>query len=155
MLGPEAVVTAVVDGGRGFADQVRLVPWGDARDSARRRPSGAKEAADRPLPWPGRLSRPSPAIVLDPPRPADLCDAEGRSVEVSGRGLLSSDPAALAVGNGALARIVAWAGPWPLEERWWEAGRRRRARIQVVVEDGEAYVVSRETGGWWIEAVYG
>jgi protein ImuB len=50
---------------------------------------------------------------------------------------------------------VAWAGPWPLEERWWEAGRRRRARMQVVVEGGEAYVVSRETGCWRVEASYG
>jgi protein ImuB len=155
LLGPEAVVTAVMEGGRGLADQVRLVPWGDAADPTRRRPAGAKEAADRPTPWPGRLARPSPAIVLDPPRTADLCDAEGRPVEVSGRGLLSSEPAALAVENGAFERIVAWAGPWPLEERWWEAGRRRRARMQVVVEGGEAYVVSRETGCWRVEASYG
>ena len=155
LLGPEAVVTAVVEGGRGFADQVRLVPWGDARQSIRRRPVGAKEDADRPTPWPGRLSRPSPAVVHDPPRTADLCDATGQPVEVSGRGLLSSEPAVLAVENGAFEPIVAWAGPWPLEERWWEAGRRRRARIQVVMEGGAAYVVSRETGGWWVEATYG
>ena len=155
LIGPEAVVTAVVEGGRGFAEQVRVVPWGDAREPTRRRPPGAKEVADQPIPWPGRLARPSPAIVHDPPRTADLCDSEGRPVEVSGRGLLSSDPAALAVGNGPFERIVTWAGPWPLEERWWEAGRRRRARFQVVVEGGEAYVVSRETGCWWVEATYG
>ena len=155
LLGPDAVVTAVLEGGRGFSDQVRLVPWGDARQSTRRRPAGAKEAADRPPPWPGRLARPSPAIVHEPPRTADLCDAAGQPVEVSGRGLLSSEPAALAVENGAFEPVVAWAGPWPLEERWWEGSRRRRARIQVVLEGGEAYVVSRETGGWWVEATYG
>ena len=33
LLGPEAVVTAVLGGGRGFAEQVRLVPWGDERVS--------------------------------------------------------------------------------------------------------------------------
>src|SRR5205085_1064867 len=34
MLGPEAVVTAVVGGGRSPAEQVRLVPWGDPREPA-------------------------------------------------------------------------------------------------------------------------
>ncbi|MGW0215198.1 DNA polymerase Y family protein [Micromonospora chokoriensis] len=35
ILGPEAVVTAVLGGGRSPADQVRLVPWGDERVPAR------------------------------------------------------------------------------------------------------------------------
>jgi protein ImuB len=34
LLGPEAVVTAVLVGGRDPAERVRLVPWGDARDGA-------------------------------------------------------------------------------------------------------------------------
>ncbi len=42
MLGPEAVLTAVLAGGRAPAEQVRLVPWGDERASvARRAPPGA------------------------------------------------------------------------------------------------------------------
>lgn len=198
LLGPEAVVTAVLGGGRGFADQVRLVPWGDARDGGagaaatgppgigtaatgsagtgsarsfgigssgtgaarppvvrRRRASGAREAADRPAPWPGRLAQPSPAIVHQPPRTADICDHQGRPVEVSGRGLINTAPAALAVEGGPFVEIVQWAGPWPLEERWWELDGRRRARLQVVLADGEAHVVYREAGGWWLEASYG
>jgi protein ImuB len=164
LLGPEAVVTAVLEGGRGFADQVRLVPWGDDRGerpirSGRGRAApgsvSTKRPADRPAPWPGRLSHPSPAIVHQPPRPADLCDADGQPVEVSARGLLSSPPAALAVENGPLEEIVRWAGPWPVEERWWEAGGRRRARIQVVLGGGSAHVVCRESGAWWVEASYG
>ncbi|WBC17087.1 DNA polymerase Y family protein [Micromonospora sp. WMMA1998] len=35
ILGPEAVVTAVLGGGRSPAEQVRLVPWGDERAPAR------------------------------------------------------------------------------------------------------------------------
>ncbi|MFI7605108.1 DNA polymerase Y family protein [Micromonospora sp. NPDC049366] len=35
ILGPEAVLTAVLGGGRSPADQVRLVPWGDERLPAR------------------------------------------------------------------------------------------------------------------------
>ncbi|MEU7584995.1 DNA polymerase Y family protein [Micromonospora sp. NPDC049230] len=39
ILGPEAVVTAVLGGGRSPADQVRLVPWGDERLPARPGPA--------------------------------------------------------------------------------------------------------------------
>ncbi len=144
LLGPDAVATAVLGGGRGFAEQVRLVPWGDAR-----------EEADGSAPWPGRLRRPSPAIIHRPARTADLCDRDGRPVTVSGRGLLSAAPAALAVEDGPFVEILRWAGPWPLEERWWEPGGRRRARLQVILADGEAHVVCREAGGWWLEATYG
>src|SRR5205814_215917 len=35
MLGPDAVVTAVVGGGRSPGEQVRLVPWGDRREAVR------------------------------------------------------------------------------------------------------------------------
>jgi protein ImuB len=101
------------------------------------------------------LSHPSPAIVHQPPVPADLCDTGGHPVEVSARGLLSSVPAALAVENGPFEEIVSWAGPWPIEERWWEAGGRRRARLQVVLTGGGAHVVCREAGAWWVEASYG
>jgi protein ImuB len=39
LLGPQAVVTAVLGGGRGPAEQIRLVPWGDPREPTR--PPGA------------------------------------------------------------------------------------------------------------------
>jgi len=30
--------------------------------------------------------------------------------------------------------VVAWAGPWPVEERWWDPRRARRAvRLQLLV----------------------
>ena len=145
LLGPDAVVTAVLQGGRGCADQVRLVPWGDARGAGR---------AEQVGPWPGRLSWPSPAVVHVPPKPADLCDGQGRPVEVSARGVPSAAPAGLAVGPGRFEEVVRWAGPWPLEERWWEGGGRRRARFQVVMATGEAHLVYREGGGWWLEGSY-
>ncbi len=158
LLGPEAVTTAVLAGGRGFAEQVRLVPWGDARDGGGRldrRPPGAKEGPDQPVPWPGRLARPSPAIVHQPQRTADLCGPGGVPVEVSGRGMLSATPMGLAVENGPFEEIRQWAGPWPVEEKWWEADGRRRARLQLVMAGGAAHVVCREGGGWWLEATYG
>ena len=158
MLGPDAVSTAALGGGRGYAEQVRLVPWGDDRGGDKvvgrpaRRPSGKVEP---PPPWPGRLGAPAPALVHQPPLTADLCDHDGRPVEVSGRGTLSGDPSALAIEGGGLEEVACWAGPWPLEERWWESGGRRRARVQVVLGDGQAHLIYREAGQWWVEASYG
>jgi protein ImuB len=150
MLGPDAVVTAVLGGGRDFAEQVRLVSWGDAREEALvvRRPK------EPPPPWPGRLGGPSPAIVYDRPPRADLRDEQGRPVEVSGRGTISAAPLRIAIDGCSPAPVAAWAGPWPLEERWWEEGGRRRARLQILLEDGDAYLVTRENGSWWVEASY-
>lgn len=73
---------------------------------------------------------------------------------VSGRGVISGAPAALAIEGGPAEAVIRWAGPWPLEERWWEQGGRRRARVQVLLENGEAHLVSRESGRWWVEATY-
>jgi protein ImuB len=145
MLGPEAVMTAVLAGGRGFADQVRLVPWGDERDAS-------ADAASRP--WPGRLANPSPAAVHSPAPPAEVLDAGGEPVEVSSRGTISAAPAAVSIQGGPWNAVAAWAGPWPLEERWWENRGRRRARLQVVLDDGEAHLLTRESGRWWVEATY-
>ncbi|HEX6873818.1 MAG TPA: DNA polymerase Y family protein, partial [Micromonosporaceae bacterium] len=46
LLGPDAVFTAVPGGGRGYADRVRLVPWGDERSP--RRPGGDERSPRRP-----------------------------------------------------------------------------------------------------------
>jgi protein ImuB len=147
MLGPEAVTTAVLVGGRDPADQVRQVPWGDARPTA----VGSAEAP----PWPGRLAGPSPATIHRPPWPAELRDGAGGPVGVTGRGVISAPPASVAIADGPARKVAGWAGPWPLEERWWEAGGRRKAWLQVLLDDGAAYLVARQGGRWWVEATYG
>ncbi|QDY09812.1 DNA polymerase Y family protein [Micromonospora sp. HM134] len=48
ILGPEAVVTAVLGGGRSPADQTRLVPWGDERLPARPGPPPLPGAPAKP-----------------------------------------------------------------------------------------------------------
>jgi protein ImuB len=51
--------------------------------------------------------------------------------------------------------VVAWAGPWPHELRWWaRATRRRRALWQVVVHDDLACLVAVEGGRAAVEAIY-
>ncbi|WP_349875888.1 DNA polymerase Y family protein [Micromonospora sp. HUAS YX12] len=182
ILGPEAVVTAVLGGGRSPADQVRLVPWGDERVPARPGPpplppaAPAPGAASAPVvvpagggagrragrgrvtpepPWPGRIPPPSPAVVLPAPLPADVRDAAGEPVVVSARLAVSAAPARLTVGDGRPAEITGWAGPWPVDERWWApAEARRRARFQVCLADGAALLLAVEGGQWLVEAIY-
>lgn len=172
LLGPEAVVTAVVGGGRDAVEQVQLIPWGTPRGPRHpgsplspgpkpRRPAltaTARTTMGRPAheipPWPGHLPGPSPAVVHITPRPARVRDAAGRPVAVTGRSDLSAPPAELAIETGGWMAVTAWAGPWPVEERWWDEGGRRRARFQMGVTTGAAYLVVREGGQWWVEATY-
>ncbi|WP_433726636.1 DNA polymerase Y family protein [Actinoplanes sp. CA-051413] len=247
LLGPEAVLTAVLGGGRSADDQVRLVPWGDERTPARPTgeaavplpalepvvvslvdppalvalpspppealPAGKDEAGEewgigarlwavpsgavagsrpgvaarkeepkleaatpgktvpgeagrkrgrkgvkRPVPmppWPGRLPRPAPALVLPQALPAVVLDADRRPVGVSARLELTGDPTFLLIGTAAPVVIAGWAGPWPVDERWWApAEARRRARFQVSLDDGRALLLSLAAGHWAIEAIY-
>ena len=167
ILGPDAVVTAVLQGGRGPAERVRFVAWGDSSGeedenrgsvlspgSSRPRRGGSRRA-EEPPPWPGRLVEPSPALVHRLPQPAEVRDEDGSEVEVTGRGALSSPPASVSIGGRGWQEVVAWAGPWPAEERWWDGGGRRRARFQILLSGGEAHLLTRESGGWWVEASYG
>jgi protein ImuB len=117
-----------------------------SRSSASRGPGAA--------PWPGRIPEPSPAIVHHEPVLAEVQDARSVPVTVNGRGLLSEDPAWLRV-SGDWARIVAWAGPWPVDERWWDPkAHQRLARLQVTSQEDIAYLLKLSDGQWWIEATY-
>ncbi len=145
LLGPEAAVTAVLQGGRDYFEQVVLVPWGEPRTASR--------PGDSP-PWPGRLPGVAPAIVHHPPLPAQLMDRERDQITVGRRGGASAAPAWLAIGQGKPLAIEAWAGPWPLEERWWDGGGRRRARLQACTANGAAYLLACERQRWWVEATY-
>ena len=50
--------------------------------------------------------------------------------------------------------VAAWAGPWPVEELWWEVNSRRVARFQVVGVDGRAWLMTWDDGVWFTEAAY-
>jgi protein ImuB len=106
---------------------------------------------------------PAPAVVYAAGAPvgdgavqvaAEVLGPDGLPVEVSARGLLSAVPACVSVAGGPVRRVTGWAGPWPIEERWWDGGGRRRARLQVLLESGEAHLLSRERGRWAVEASY-
>ena len=151
LLRPESVTTPVLQGGRTPDEQVVWIPWGDdlpPRPDQSRPPEGG--------PWPGAVPPPAPAIVFKPARPAELLDAGGRPVTVSGRGEASAAPArlnspALPRGGG---RVEAWAGPWLQDLRWWDPNARRRRAMWQIVAAGVACLVSVEAGDAHLEAVY-
>jgi protein ImuB len=152
MLGAEAVLVPERAGGRGPGDAVRLVPAVGV-DLRERDLVGGRPAVTAP--WPGRVPAPAPAVVHRPPRPATVDDATGAAVEVSGRGLLSADPATFSFDGGAPVALEGWAGPWMIDERWWDTSTRRRAaRLQLLSIDGRAWLAVREHGRWWVEATY-
>ena len=144
MLGHEAVVTAAIGGGRMLADRQVLVPWGD------RPPERTGDA-----PWPGSLPALAPASVFRERLPIALLDARGGIVAIDARGAISAPPERFAVGGGEAAPVRAWAGPWPVVERWWDAEHAKRVhRFQVVDDDGCAWLLVRDGEGWWAEARY-
>lgn len=152
LLGACSVVVPEWRGSRDPATQIALVP-AEAVDLTVERPGAHRARAVGP--WPGRLPTPSPAWVHVDPVDAEVVDAAGQPVRVSGRGLLSGAPARVSVAGGPWCEVVGWAGPWPLEERWWDSARgRRRARVQVVTADGRARLVVLEQGSWQVTATY-
>lgn len=150
-LGPDAVLVPEWRGGRDPGDRVGLVPVGAVDLTA---PRPASDPSWVGAPWPAQVPAPSPARVHPEPVPARVVDARGEPVAVTGRGTCSAPPDRVAVGRGRWADVTAWAGPWPVEERWWDPeSARRRARFQVVTEAG-AWLLALEGGRWWAEAEY-
>ena len=120
-----------------------------------RKVKAGKTAKPADAPWPGRLPAPLPAVVLDRPEPITVTDCGGDPVTVSGRGEASAAPWQVTDSTGRSQAVVAWAGPWPLDERWWRpSARRRQARFQLVLNDGSAHLCVLEAGRWQREATY-
>ncbi|WP_122818119.1 DNA polymerase Y family protein [Nocardioides pantholopis] len=151
MLGHDAVVAPVLQGGRSPAERQAVVPWGE-------RPTGLRP---RELPWPGSIPPPAPARVLATPWPAEVVAGGGHLVCVDERGAVRGEPTRFRTGSGeGWQQVAAWAGPWPVEELWWEAAPgsepRRVARFQVVGVDGRAWLLTYDSAGgrWVTEAAY-
>lgn len=157
MLGHEGVGTAVIAGGRLLAERTVFVPWGDAPPAAAPGSNGA--------PWPGNLPPVAPATVYSTRPPVTVLDEHGDGLDVDARGMLSGAPASLRIGEQAERGVSAWAGPWPVVERWWDAASARRLyRFQIVDSSGMAWLLAYEINDaaidsgtdalWWAEAKY-
>lgn len=149
MLGYDAVVVPVRQGGRSPADRQTLVPWGE-------RPTGLRPVE---LPWPGQVPQPAPTRVFAEPWATAVVGAAGQPVAVTERGAVSCEPTRFHTGSSpGWQPVEAWAGPWPVDEQWWERDARDRrvpvARFQVVGADGRAWLMRCEGDRWWTEAAY-
>jgi len=170
-----AVTVPVWHGGRLPGDRYRWVPATTVDlDQSTRMASRASTGSGPSGPWPGSLPTPSPATVYADPRPAEVLDEQGRVVEVSGRGVVSAPPASLMIMHGDESagwrrgprqEITAWAGPWPIDQHWWEPSRHRRlAQFQMLTGDtpdgasvgngGQGFLVIAEHRRWWVSARY-
>lgn len=148
LLGSGNVQLAEIRGGREPVDRIKLLP------------AGSVDLVDRKVgspddrPWPGQLPSPSP-VELFAGAPIEVVDAGGEPVTVNGRGVLSAAPAKVKTPDSTWRVVVGWAGPWLLDERWWDKEQaRRRARFQIVDEHGQAMLVHIEDRCWWLAGVY-
>jgi protein ImuB len=153
LLGPEAVQVPMLSGGRGPAERITLTPLGDE----------PVPLADPNRPWPGQLPEPSPTVLLDDP--VELLDVQGNSIRVTSRGLFSADPARL-TSRDRDDQLRWWAGPWPVDERWWDdrlgagQGGSRTARVQVLLEGerpsdaGTALLLCYRQRRWYLQGIY-
>jgi protein ImuB len=84
----------------------------------------------------------------------ELKTKQGEPFSIDGRGITNGVPGVVVL-DGRQLEVTAWAGPWPLDEQWWQpASARRRARLQVVVGGGVAYLLAQEHGRWLLEGRY-
>lgn len=158
MLGPDGVLRPSVVGGRDPQHRQRLTPWGFAEPGGATKPGRRTRREPPPgsvgLPWPGSIPPPAPSRLLDPPVTVQVFDASGRAVRVTERGGLSGDPRWLLL-QGQRSAIDGWAGPWPVDESWWDPGTARHLiRCQLVVADGRAWLASSDAERWQLEAQY-
>ncbi len=146
MLGEDAVQRAVLRGGRGPRERVQLLSFEASREVSK----DVEQA-----PWPGQLPSPSPAVVPRFPEQVHLFDDQGEELRVDARGMLSAPPTTLVVGERPSVLVVSWAGPWPVDEWWWDREEhRRRARLQVISAAGEGLLLMLEKGRWFVEGIY-
>jgi len=146
MLGPEEVLAPSLQGGRSPRDRQLLSTWGERRPSQR----------NPQLPWPGSIPPPAPTRVFSTPMPSVVLSEDHRPVRVTDRGLVTAAPAFVGIGEeSALMPIDAWAGPWPIDELWWDLDQARQiARFQIADVNGSAWLLVVENDQWLTEARY-
>jgi len=142
LFGLDAVLVPGLQGGRDPQETNLWTPWQQAP-----RPDRDPEA-----PWPGAIPAPHPVRILR--TPVELLDTAGAPVVARSTGL-DSAPATLRIPGAGAHRIVDHSSPWPVETGWWEpALRQRRVRLQVLAEDGAAFLLCREDGQWRLVGEY-
>ncbi|MFM7891913.1 MAG: hypothetical protein ACKO8V_08495, partial [Actinomycetota bacterium] len=160
MNGAESVTVPAWRGDRDPARSFEFVR-SDAVDLERRATGDVVDLATGE--WRGALPSPAPSLVFDASSNApeiNVVDAAGGAVVVDARHAMSGDPSVVCIGERRYD-VVSWAGPWPVEERWWDPRRARRAvRLQLLVRGAEsnarsiAMVAVLERRVWRLAALY-
>ncbi|MGA9870427.1 MAG: DNA polymerase Y family protein [Rhodococcus sp. (in: high G+C Gram-positive bacteria)] len=144
LLGGDAVKIGVLSGGRGPAERVTLRSLGDE----------LIPVSDPSAPWPGRLPEPAPAAVMETCPRVTMEDGSGNDVHIGLRGEFDAEPVALTWGSKKWA-LRGWAGPWPVDERWWDpAIGMHGARLQVLFDENRALLLIYDGDGWRVEGIY-
>lgn len=129
LIGPDAVLQAMPQGGRDPGERVHWYRWGEQ--------PGA-ETRDPKAPWPGRLPQPSPALVPPDPRPFEVEWEDGF-------------PTRVRLGS-RWEPVLGWAGPWRRTGKWWE-GEPAADRYQIVTSAG-AFLCEVRQDRCWLVGVY-
>ena len=154
VAGEQQVLVPAAQGGRQPHDAYTWVPAVTA---------DLFEPAERLAAAAGAVARP-PALALTGARaPSAAARGGARRGRSSGEGdgprgsvRAAGDRAPLAGPlDGRVQPVQAWAGPWPVEERWWDAARPRRlARFQVLTDRRSLLLLAVERGQWHLAAEY-
>lgn len=111
--------------------------------------------------WNGAMPAPRPIRLCETPQHVEVFDALLNPVVVTARHELSHMPATVIDQHGHRWDVLTWAGPWPIEERWWDSQRRKRhARVQVLVQkhgsvdQGQVWLLSTQSRQWYIVGLY-
>lgn len=153
-LGHQAVAHAHTQPGHRFEEREQLVAWGTSHAPVR---FDLDDPHSHTPAFVGEIPRPLPATVFQPPTPVVLDDQSGRPLACDlEHGDVSGEPAVMRIGS-RCREVVAWAGPWPVSERWWD--RHHAAvcyRLQLLDREGVGWLVSHDptAGHWQIEARY-
>lgn len=129
IVGPDAVLQAVPQGGRLPHEQVKWYPWGEQPATSDRDPGD---------PWRGRVPAPSPALASPTPP----------QVEIEWDGGM---PIRIRLGT-RWEPVLTWSGPWRMVGRWWR-GEPPGDRYQIVTSAGAVLCLVYE-GRAYLAGVY-
>lgn len=159
ILGFDAVQQPHAAGGRGVAERVRFLPYGQALENS-------PEHDQHTTGWIGAIPTPLPTRLggglEHPASGVRLVDEHGTEVFVTAEAVLSADPVGMAWGKKRF-RVLGWSAPWPVDTGWWdsetEAEEQRLARMQLVGKSPDdkypkAWLLVWWRRSWRIEAMY-
>ncbi|WKD59777.1 DNA polymerase Y family protein [Corynebacterium caspium] len=160
-LGTNAVLQPYLGPGRGVAERIKWLPAGETP------PTVAPT-------WVGRIPSPLPARIFSD-TPIHLLNIQGKPILVTGQALLSDKPQLMYIAQKAY-EIIAWAGPWPVDDSYEKAVRlqlvgvqyaeskselntRQRRHMQVISDNATprqkyGWLIIWREYRWWLEGGY-